>query len=219
MAERGARAKGRAAGNASRRAPANSRSAGSKMAVKPATTGSTSTASIRGGPSRKITLARFRRRRMSLMASGEVAARRFLSRQCRSLSRWVLAQGYTRPCGASSTHHGCWRACPPCPTYIATAPCAPTKAKLSSRLAEPPKERKLFFSKRPRPISYLARMGGSSEAIVLQAMKAAFHLLCGLQSRYMMASTTPSQVEPRSLRAVARSASPATASGAFGGTG
>src|SRR5580704_5616706 len=84
----------------------------------------------------------------------------------------------------------------------------PAKAKLSSRLAGLPKERKSFFSKRPRPTSYLARMGGSSEAIVLQAMKAAFHLLCGLQSRYMMASTTPSQVEPRSLRAVARSASP-----------
>jgi hypothetical protein len=53
----------------------------------------------------------------------------------------------------------------------------PAKVKLSSRLAEPPKERESFFSKRRRLISYLAGMRGSSEAIALQAMKAAFHLL------------------------------------------
>jgi hypothetical protein len=95
----------------------------------------------------------------------------------------------------------------------------PAKAKLSSRLPEPPKERKSFFSKRPRPISYLARMGESSEAIVLQVMKAVFHLLCGLQSRYMMASTTPSQVEPRGPARGCQVSEPATASGAFGETG
>ena len=55
-------------------------------------------------------------------------------------------------------------------------------------------------------------MRGGSEAIALPATRAAFHLLCGLQSRYMRASLG----EAARPCAVVGSASRATASGAFG---